>query len=249
MRAVLRFAYRVYTVVVFAPVAWVSTIVLGSLTALLAMVLPPRKVSWFIARPWARLNAFFIPMRVSVTGRENVDPGRSYVIVCNHQSHVDVLALYGWLDMDFKWVMKQELRRLPALGVGCEKLGHIFIDRSNRQAALASINAAKERLVAGTSVLFFAEGTRSRDGRLGTFKKGAFRFALDTGLPILPITSSGTGSILPPGTRRFWPGHARLVIHPPVEVDRLGEEDLPRLMDEVRSTIASALPAGSRPSP
>ena len=246
MRAVLRFAYRVYTVLVFTPVSWVSTIVLGSLTALLAMVLPPRKVSWFIARPWARFNAFLIPMRVSVTGRENVDPGRSYVIVCNHQSHVDVLALYGWLDMDFKWVMKQELRRIPALGVGCEKLGHIFIDRSNRQAALASINAAKERLVAGTSVLFFAEGTRSRDGRLGTFKKGAFRFALDTGLPILPITAAGTGSILPPETRRFSPGHARLTIHPPVEVSGLGDEDLPRLMDEVWSTIASALPVEQR---
>ena len=225
MRAVLRLAYRFYTAVVFAPILGVSTFVLGLLTVLLAMVLPPRTVSWLTARTWARLNALFIPMRVSVRGRENVDPQRSYVIVSNHQSHIDVLALYGWLEIDFKWVMKAELRRVPGLGVGCEKLGHIFIDRSNRQAALASINAAKDRLVAGTSVLFFAEGTRSRDGRLGRFKKGAFRFAVDTGLPILPVTVSGTGVILPPDTRTLWPGHARITFHPPVEVGGLREDE------------------------
>jgi 1-acyl-sn-glycerol-3-phosphate acyltransferase len=186
-------------------------------------------------------------MRVSVSGRENADPRRSYVIVCNHQSHADVLALYGWLDLDFKWVMKQELRRVPGLGVGCEKLGHIFIDRSNRQAALASINAARERLVAGTSVLFFAEGTRSADGRLGAFKKGAFRFAIDSGLPILPVTTAGTAAILPARTRRLRPGRARITIHPPVEVAGLGEGDMPRLMEQVRGIIASALPVESRP--
>ncbi len=76
-------------------------------------------------------------MLVKVHGRENINPQQSYVIVSNHQSHYDVFVLYGWLGIDFKWVMKQELRKVPGLGIGCEKVGHIFIDRSNTERAFS----------------------------------------------------------------------------------------------------------------
>jgi 1-acyl-sn-glycerol-3-phosphate acyltransferase len=247
MRSLLRLLYRLYSVLVFAPVVGLATVLLGFATVPLVFVLRPRQVSWLTGRTWARVIALFTPMWVTVVGREHVDPSRSYVIVANHQSQYDIITLYGWLDIDFKWVMKQELRKIFALGVACERLGHIFIDRSDRQAALASIEAAKARLEPGSSVLFFAEGTRSRDGRLGPFKKGAFRFALDTGLPILPLTTLGTPAILPPRTLRLRPGRARLVIHPPVEVGGLTEGDLPALIERVRGVVASVLPPEAQP--
>jgi 1-acyl-sn-glycerol-3-phosphate acyltransferase len=85
-------------------------------------------------------------------------------------------------------VLKQELRKIPGLGIGCEKVGHIFIDRSNPEKAIASIKAAKEKIVNGTSVLFSPEGTRSKTGKMGDFKKGAFIFAIEIGVPLLPVT-------------------------------------------------------------
>ena len=106
-------------------------------------------------------------------------------------------------------MLKQELRKIPGLGIGCEKVGHIFIDRSNHEKALESINNAKRTIVNGTSVLFFPEGTRSKTGRLGEFKKGAFIFAIDIGVPILPITVVNTGKILPPHTMNLLPGRVK----------------------------------------
>jgi 1-acyl-sn-glycerol-3-phosphate acyltransferase len=127
------------------------------------------------------------------------------------------------------------MRSVPGLGIGCEKVGHIFVDRSNRQAALASIKAAESKIRNGTSVVFFPEGTRSRDGALRQFKKGAFRFALDLNLPILPVTIVGTREILPPDTLDLLPGKARLIIDEPIRVDGLDGKDIPRLMEQVRS--------------
>ncbi len=180
-------------------------------------------------------------MRVSVEGRENLDPSQSYVLVSNHQSQYDIFVLYGWIGVDFKWVMKKELRTVPGIGVACHRLGHIFIDRSNHAAAVATLEDAKRKIVGGTSVIFFPEGTRSRTGELKGFKKGAFRMAVDLGLPVLPVTVIGTRNVLPAGTSDLMPGSARLIFHPPVVVDGLEKKDCQKLMDEVRAVIDSGL--------
>jgi 1-acyl-sn-glycerol-3-phosphate acyltransferase len=242
VRTVAWWLYQPYKYLVFMPILVISTLVLGTLTIVLAFVVSPRMVSLVCGVTWARLNAVLTPMWVRTRGREHVDPRQSYVIVSNHQSHYDVFVLYGWLGIDFKWVMKHELRRVPGLGIGCEKVGHIFIDRSDHQAALRSLEEAKAKIVDGTSVIFFPEGTRSRDGRLRSFKKGAFRMALDLDLPILPVTIAGTRAILPPDTRDLRPGRAALTIHPPVPTDGYTLDTLPELMDRVRESVASALP-------
>lgn len=233
--------YQPYKWLVFIPILVASTLFFGSLAVLLTLVVSPRTASRLCGDTWARLNSYLTPMLVQVKGRENIDPRQSYVIVSNHQSHYDVFVLYGWLGIDFKWVMKQELRKIPALGAACERIGHIYIDRRNRQAALASIEEAKERIINGTSVIFFAEGTRSRDGSLRRFKKGAFRMALDLNLPILPLTVDGTHKILPADTRHLKPGRATLTIHEPVPIDGLSSEEIPALMEKVRDIIASSL--------
>jgi 1-acyl-sn-glycerol-3-phosphate acyltransferase len=178
---------------------------------------------------------------LKVEGKENIIKKQSYVIVSNHQSQFDIFVLYGWLGVDFKWVIKMELRKVPFIGIACERIGHIFIDRSDRAKALAAINAAKKNIVNGTSVIFFPEGTRSIDGSLGPFKKGAFRIAIDLGLPILPITITGTKNILPSNSMDLFPGRARMKIHKSIGIAGFNDTNMQELMDKTHSIIESGL--------
>ena len=245
MNKILRILYQPYKWLIFAPYLAVSTLFFGSLTVVLAVVTNPRITSFICGTIWARLNGYLTPIRVKVTGRENIDQTQSYVIVANHQSQYDIFVLYGWLGIDFKWVMKQELRNVPGIGIGCEKVGHIFIDRSNHEKALASLRAAKEKIVNGTSVIFFPEGTRSRDGSLGVFKKGAFKMAVDLRLPILPITIVGTRDILPTDSVDLFPGRARMIIHKPIDTGGYKDDNLDELVDRARGIIGSGLWKGT----
>jgi 1-acyl-sn-glycerol-3-phosphate acyltransferase len=234
---ILRKLYKIYAWLVVVPAIVIATIIFGTGTVLLLFFLKPRQVGILCGKSWARVISFVTPMRVSVVGREHVDQRQSYVIVSNHQSQFDIFVLYGWLDIDFKWVMKQELRKVPLIGIACERLGHIYVDRTNREAALASINAAKQRIVDGTSVLFFPEGTRSRDKRMRPFKKGAFRMALDLQLPILPITIQGTREVLPSDTLDLFPGRATMTIHPPIPIQDYDYTRLEALIARTRQVI------------
>jgi 1-acyl-sn-glycerol-3-phosphate acyltransferase len=237
--------YQPYKYLVFAPVVGLVTAVLAVLAFCLSFVLPSRTVGSLSAVPWARILAAVTPMRVRVEGRENIDPQQSYVLVSNHQSQYDIFVLYGWLGIDFRWVMKRELRGAPAIGMACERLDHIFIDRTDHAAAMATLEDAKKKIVDGTSVMFFPEGTRSRDGKLKSFKKGAFRMAIDLGLPVLPLTVTGTRDVLPADTSDLLPGSARLIIHEPIPVDGMTKDDCPGLSDHVREVIASSLAQGT----
>jgi len=158
---------------------------------------------------------------VTVEDKQNANRKRSYVVVSNHQSLYDIIVIYGWLELDLKWVMKQELRKVPGIGIGCEKAGHIFIDRRNPRLANEAIAEALDRQGEGIGILIFPEGTRSRDGKLIPFKKGAFRLAIEQSLPVLPVTLLGTRDILPANTLKAFPGRARMVIHPAIETDGL----------------------------
>jgi 1-acyl-sn-glycerol-3-phosphate acyltransferase len=236
--------YQPYKYLVVAPVLVLATAFFATLALVLSLFKSSREASRLSAVPWARVMARVTPMRVEVEGRENIDPRQSYVLVSNHQSQYDIFLLYGWLGVDFKWVMKQELRKVLGIGVACERLGHIFIDRSNHAAAIATLEAARTKIVDGTSVIFFPEGTRSTDGRLLRFRRGAFRMAIDLGLPILPLTVTGTRDVLPANTSDLKPGSARLIIHEPISIEGVTVEDCQELSDRVREVISSGLPPG-----
>lgn len=201
----------------------------------------PKVARIVIGFTWSRMCSLITPMCVTVIGRENIDKRQSYVIISNHQSHYDIFVLHGWLLVDIIWVMKKELRKVPIFGYVCEKTEQIYIDRSNKEAAKASLEKAKTRIVDGTSVIFFAEGTRSTAGRLGDFKKGAFRMALDLGIPILPVTIINTEKILPAKTFRLFPGRAKMIIHKPIEIDNYNHETIEDLTSDVRDIIQEGL--------
>lgn len=237
--------YQPYAWLVFIPVAIALTLIFSLLTIIASILINASFAGSTFPVIWARLVGRLTPMAVTIHGGENADPNRSYVVVCNHQSQWDILLVYGWLKLNLKWVIKKELRKMPGLGLGCEKAGHIFVDRANPRAARTAVMEALQRLGNGVGILFFVEGTRSNDGRLLPFKKGAFRLAVEQQLPILPVTVSGTREILPARTLRLFPGRGTMTIHPPIETAGMEIGDIERLIQQAKLAIASALPQES----
>jgi 1-acyl-sn-glycerol-3-phosphate acyltransferase len=232
----LYYTYQIYKYLFVFPVFAAGTLLFGTLAAVLAVFIN-QKIGSLMGVIWARFSCLIIPMSVKVIGREKADPDQSYIVTANHQSQTDIFAIYGWLPFDFKWVMKMELRRAPVIGYACHKLGHVFIDRSNSEAARKSISAAKKNIAGGTSIVFFPEGTRSDDGRLHEFKKGAFHLALEMGLPVLPVTIIGTGDVLPNRSTGLFPGRASMIIHEPVSTAGYNEKNLTELIARTREII------------
>lgn len=235
------FLFQVYKWLVVIPWFVALTVVFGTAAILSSYVMTPRKAA-FNGVFWARLTAYAAFMLIKVKGRDQIDPNQSYVIVVNHQSAMDIIALYGWLGIDFRWVMKQEIRKVPFLGYACYRVGHVYIDRKNQAAAIQSLEAAKERIHSGTSVLFFPEGTRTESSALKPFKKGAFKMALDLGLPILPITLSGTDHVMPTKSLDLMPGQVELTIHEAISTEGMTEDDIEQLMQQSYNAINTALP-------
>lgn len=237
---VLHNLYKAYKYLVFFPLLGMSTTALFIIVLTFLFVASERFVQ-FAGIIWARFNSLATPMFVRVIGEKNIDRSRSYVVVGNHQSQYDIFVVYGWLPIDFRWVMKIELRKVPIIGYYCYKAGHIFIDRSNSKSAIETINAAKSKIKDGTSVFFFPEGTRSDTGKLIEFKKGAFKFAVDMGLPVLPVTIIGTRDILPDRSVDLVPGNATLLIHPPIEIGGYTEKNLGDLAERAKQVIQKGL--------
>jgi 1-acyl-sn-glycerol-3-phosphate acyltransferase len=236
-----KYVFAAYKWIVVAPFLAFSTLIIGLIIMPLCLIGLPNFASRVFATAWARLNSAVSILSVELQGAEHIDPKQSYIIVANHQSLIDIYAVYGFLGVDFKWVMKKELRAVPILGIACELMGHILIDRSNTEAALKSINDAQARVKDGVSVVFFPEGTRSRNGELRQFKKGAFRFAQEMSLPILPIAIHGTKEILPSDTIDLAPGKAVIQVLEPIPTDNLSDEAISQLTLDVREKIATAL--------
>jgi len=235
--------YQIYIWLVFYPLGVALTFLAGWTTVLAATIWSPRIASRYVASNWARVICWITPVRVTVEGTQYADPLKTYVVACNHQSQYDIFLVYGWLRLDLKWVLKAELRKVPGVGIGCEKAGHIYVDRSNPELARKAVRDALDSVGDGVGVLFFPEGTRSQSGKMGPFKKGAFRVATSQKLPILPVTLVGTRDIQKPRSLVIVPGRIHMVIHPAIEVT--GEDDaetIRDLMTRTRDAIASSLP-------
>ncbi len=241
MNPFLKIAYQPYKWIIVVPFLFVITMILASICIVAGLLLHQGTAVNLIAVTWARLCCRITPLFVSIKGKRNYIENRSYIIVANHQSMADIPVLQGYLGLQIKWIMKKELEKIPIFGAACHQLGCIYVDRSNHAAAMQSIQEAKEKLAQKASVLFFAEGTRTRDGKLLPFKKGAFRFAKEMGLPILPITIKDSINLLPSDSSDLIPGTIHIVVHPPIDTSEVDINNLEPIIKRTRNIIASAL--------
>lgn len=229
--------FSLYQWLIAIPILVVITIVMSLLTILTSSIAPNTNFSYFPARLWGRCMCWFLFVRVDIRGLENIKENQSYVFVCNHQNIYDIFAIYGWLPLFFKWLMKQELRRLPFIGKACEAAGHIFINRKNARESHKSLEIARKRLQNGVSLVVFPEGTRSEDGKIGKFKRGAYQIGAELNLPIIPITLNGAYERLPKWSFLVEPGLIELIIHAPITWENSDEATQRKVMEESRSII------------
>ncbi len=239
----LNILYPIYRWVFLLPFIALFTVFTAISMAVVSVLGKPEAASRIFGPYWGRAICHLTPVSVEISGTENLDKNQSYVIAANHQSQYDIFIIYGWLKTDFKWVAKQELRKLPFVGFALDKMGHIFIDRSNRQEAIHSLDAARNKIRNGISVLFFPEGTRTKTGEMGAFKKGAFKMTLDLDLPVLPVSIIGTRDIMPTKSFYIRPGKVKMIIHPAIEIEPYKNDgnEVIKLMTETRAVIANSI--------
>lgn len=222
----------------------VLAVVLAGAGGFLASIAGPfddsHRVFHWVARTYSKLVLRIFVVRLTVKGGENVTPGQPFVYVANHASMFDIPATIAGIPDRIHLIYKKELERIPLFGWGL-KLGrtYIGIDRGKGLKAMRSLERAIERIRAGASVLLFAEGTRTSDGRLQPFKRGAFTLAVKTGVPVIPLTINGSFSIMPRHTFKAKPGTIELILGEPIPIPvtangRTSEE---QLMDAVRQVF------------
>jgi len=217
---------------------------MGAITVILHRVLPWKTVAWSFARLSARNLGRACGVHVRVHGAEHLSGPGPYIFVPNHQSHFDIAALLGHLPGRNRFVAKKELFAEPVLGSVLRTLGMVPVDRRDPVDAIARLNRAASE---GSSLIIFPEGTRSRDGSLLPFKKGAFIAAIHLRLPIVPIVCRGTRAIMPPGGYlSIVPGNVDLFVEQPIPTAGLGYEDRDALAERVRAVITARLTGPER---
>ena len=173
-------------------------------------------------------------------GRTHIQENESYIFMANHQSNFDIPVLLGYLPVQFRWVAKAELFKIPIFGRSMEGCGYISIDRFDRQSAIESLNKATKRIKAGASVVIFPEGTRSIDGKIQHFKKGGFVLSIDAGVPIIPVVIHGTWPIMPKNHMLIRPRQVRMQILPAVSTLPYTRETKENLINVIRSMMCEA---------
>jgi 1-acyl-sn-glycerol-3-phosphate acyltransferase len=220
----------VATLLVTPPIAFAS-VVLGPFD-------PQRRWAHYFCILWGEMIFKANPgWKITINGTHHIRPRQPYVIVSNHSSVADIISLY-LLRIQFKWLAKRSLFRIPFFGWNMSLLHYIPLERGAHGSIRDSFEKAKEWLKKGMSVLIFPEGTRSRDGSLGAFKNGAFKLAIEMRVPVLPVVIAGTGSAATKGKATFG-SHVRgfMTVLAPIDTRNYRPEDFDKLKTKVRALI------------
>lgn len=221
-----------------------ATILAVAMIAVIVLVNDTSPAIDRIIRVWSRVWLAASGTRLEVEGAENIDPTRSYVVVANHLSALDIMACLLAVPLPIRFLAKKELFRIPVLAQGMRMVGIIEVDREARGAVHNEVNRqSKELIEKGRSLIIYAEGTRPRNGVMKPFKKGAFTMAISAGLPVLPLSIHGSYEAWPPGTPLVRGGLIRVVLDKPVETEGMTTPDTGDLRDQVREVIAGRVEA------
>ena len=235
------------TVFFLIPAIAVYTIVLGTVSILSSFVDPTGDFGHRCARAWASLILKTTGVRVTLVGADKLQPSRSYVFAANHQSIYDIPIIFASLPHQLRIVAKASLGRFPFLGWHLQRTGHLLVDRSKPGASVVKKMA---RLIGGSrSLIIFPEGTRSTTGALNRFKGGMFLVAVESRLPIVPVSISGSRHVMLKGRLMTCPGHVTMTIHDPIATEGVGRDGVRDMAVRVRDVVATAVDVDAEAAP
>jgi 1-acyl-sn-glycerol-3-phosphate acyltransferase len=224
-------------------VTLIATFVFGVTAIVVSFFSRSGNAVHLVGRAWGRLILVVSGIHVSVVGIEHIDSKRPYIFMANHQSNFDIPVLLGHLPVQFRWLAKAELFKIPVFGRAMRGAGYISIDRGDRASAFESLHRAAEKVREGVSILIFPEGTRSLDGTLRSFKKGGFVLAIQAGAPIVPVSVRGTFEIMPKQKWLIFPRNVTVDVGAPISVEGVDYAGREALMESVRKAIQLRLAA------
>jgi 1-acyl-sn-glycerol-3-phosphate acyltransferase len=231
------------TVFFLIPAISVYTIALGTMSIISSLFDRRGYFAHRCARAWSWLILKTTGVRVSVEGLERITPGTTYLFVSNHQSIYDIPVVFASLPYQLRIIAKQSLARFPILGWHLRRGGHLFVDRSRPDPA-GILKRWRALVSDGLSLIIFAEGTRSWDGRVAPFKAGSFLLAIEAALPIVPIAIINTRAVMPKGRLRTEPANVRLIVHDPIPASAIVSptpHDAKALANRVHAIVADAV--------
>ena len=237
----MRYLYYAYQLLIAAPLLILATLLTVVVTVLGSTLGSAHFWGYWPGKLWSRFFCWILLLPVRVEGREHLAKDTSYVFVANHQGSFDIFLMYGYINRNFKWMMKRSLRNAPLIGKACESAGHIFVDKRGPKAIQKTYDDARHVLRDGTSLIVFPEGARTFTGHMGFFRKVAFQLAQEVGLQVVPVTIDGSFDVLPRQRGvSFITWHSlRMVIHAPIATE--GAE-LSTVMDQAYRAIEQSLP-------
>jgi 1-acyl-sn-glycerol-3-phosphate acyltransferase len=239
------------TVFYLIPAVSLYTIILGTASLLSTLVDRTGDFAHRCARAWAWLILRTTGVRVQVTGLQRLDPARTYVFAANHQSIYDIPIVFTSLPYQLRIVAKQSLGRIPFMGWHLSMAGHLLVDRSKPGAGV--VKKMAKMVDQHHSLIVFPEGTRSVDGVVQRFKGGSFVLALDSGVPVVPVSISGSSHVMKKGRLMVCPGRVRVTVHDPIETTGIARDGVRELVERVRDVVSrevsSAPPPGPFPAP
>ncbi len=235
----MRWPLTFFRTVLTCVVGIVATIIGAALVILIALVNDTSPWVERVIRGWSRAWLWASGTRLEIEGQEHIDPERSYVVVANHLSALDIMACFLAVPLPIRYLAKKELFSIPVLAQGMRAVGIIEVDREARSAVHGKVNRqAKQLLEKQRSLIIYAEGTRPRDGSMKPFKKGAFTMAISGGLPVLPLSIHGTREAFRPGQVWVRGGPVKVVIDAPIETEGMTPADTGSLRDRTYEIIS-----------
>lgn len=232
-------------------VGFLATLVAAPTAWALAALNPKSKTVDRVIRAWARTWLQAAGCRLEIRGAEHVDRSRSHVVVANHLSNLDIMTCFAAIPLPIRYLAKKELFKIPILAQAMRAVGIVEVDRGGRATAIRSVNRQAAPVIErGHSLIIYPEGTRSRTGLLQTFKKGAFRMAIDADMPVLPVTIDGSWEAWEPHSP--WVHGKRtitVIIDPAIETAGLTRDDVEDLRNRARAIVSENLRSLGRDVP
>ena len=219
----MKILYKIYSIVIATPLFIIVTILIGA-TVIITSLLGSKDLPHnHVPRLWGKMACWLYLLPVEVVGIEKLKTDQSYIFLANHQGYFDILLMYGYLNHAFKWMMKDYLKKMPIVGIACMCSKQIFVGDSLSSIQKA-VTDARKTLNGGMSMSIFPEGTRTHDGKMQAFKRGAFMLANEIGLPMVPITINGSFTVFNRKAFTITRSPLQLIIHDPItSEDRQGK--------------------------